>query len=101
MADHYPTSLFDLVDSTPSSATPNRPPSHGPVLGPPDAESTKSWREVPREWREVPQALFLSWSHERQASYCAARDEDSARDALTPEWAEWYRGRAGYYRSLI
>jgi len=48
-------------------------------------------------WQEVPQARFLSWSPGRQAGYCALRDEDSARHALSEDWAEFYRARAKDY----
>lgn len=52
-------------------------------------------------WQEVPAARFLSWSHEMQLAYCAKRDEDSANEALSEEWAEFYRQRARDYRQSL
>lgn len=52
-------------------------------------------------WREVPQARFLSWSPARQLSYCALRDEDSAKYALDSSWAEFYTNRAKMYKEML
>ena len=49
-------------------------------------------------WREVPQARFLSWSHEQQMAYCAARDMDSALWADNEDTAMWFLERAESYR---
>lgn len=51
-------------------------------------------------WQEVPKARYDSWSEERQLSYCALRDEDSAKYALEPSWAEFYTNRAKMYREM-
>lgn len=48
-------------------------------------------------WQEVPQARFLSWSEERQLTYCAMRDEDSAQ-VCEPEDEQFYLERAKGYR---
>lgn len=51
------------------------------------------------QWREVPQARFFSWSDKMQLAYCAARDEDAARDE--PTCAGWYLWRANSYREMM
>lgn len=76
------TDLFDLLDDDPG--------------GEPCSQAGES--PATSLWREVPQALFLSWSEARQLSYCAARDEDAATYATTPEEVLWYKERARSYR---
>lgn len=55
----------------------------------------------PPVWQEVPQALFLSWSHARQLSYCARRDEDSAQQTGNEDERQFYLQRAQDYRSQM
>lgn len=53
------------------------------------------------EWREVPQALFCSWSLQRQLAYCAARDEHASISDGGEGWAEFYVERAKAYRQML
>lgn len=52
-------------------------------------------------WKEVPQALFDSWSNERQLAYCVARDEGAALYAHTLEEAQWFVARSKMYREML
>jgi len=56
--------------------------------------------EAPVEdlWQEVPPRVFRLWSDADQLLYCAARDDDSAAHADTPEDMAWYRERAESYK---
>jgi hypothetical protein len=68
-------------------------------------QQTFNFDEEPEEtpvddnvWHEVPPRIFRLWSNADQLLYCAARDEDSAAHADTPEDAAWYRARAESYK---
>lgn len=54
-------------------------------------------------WREVPQALFCSWSVQRQLDYCARRDKHASLYASDDgdEWAGFYYRRAEMYRQML
>lgn len=87
-----------LRDETPSFDFETDPPSESQGT---DAEATTASAgglEVESEWQEVPQALFLSWSPQMQAAYCAARDEDAALCGWEP--TSFYLERAEGYRGL-
>lgn len=63
-----------------------------------EEEASDEQVDLPRStWKEVPQALFDSWSNERQLAYCAARDEDGALYAVTMEEAQWFAARSQWY----
>lgn len=55
----------------------------------------------PNPWKEVPQALFDSWSNERQLAYCRDRDENAALYAPTLEEGIWFQKRANTYAKEI
>lgn len=65
-----------------------------------DDEDQTPVEPVVRPWNEVPQPLFLSWSPAMQYSYCAARDEDSARSETSEEFKAFYLERAVSYREI-
>lgn len=49
----------------------------------------------------MPQALYLSWSDERQLDYCMRRDIHAATTAETQEDKDWLLDRAAWYKATL
>jgi hypothetical protein len=49
----------------------------------------------------APHNTFLTWSRRRQLEYCAARDENSAKQPGNADMREFYLERAAAYREQM
>jgi hypothetical protein len=64
-----------------------------------DKKNSPSWTVPIKEWHETPQAVYLSWSEQRQLAYCAARDRHTSIICTNDERA-FFLERAAMYDSM-